>query len=141
MFLMKCLKLFSHLKFERLHHHHHQVEKTIFRASSMVEIHGRRKSISIENCCKIQIRAAQWSSGMIPASGAGGPGFKSRLSPNFFYQTFIFTSWSTKLFLEWLNMNRHAKLWRSSCACGPHVTQLISRPKTTLGTECSYKLA
>ena len=24
---------------------------------------------------------AQWSSGMIPASGAGGPGFKSRLSP------------------------------------------------------------
>ena len=25
---------------------------------------------------------AQWSSGMIPASGAGGPGFKSRLSPN-----------------------------------------------------------
>ena len=27
---------------------------------------------------------AQWSSGMIPASGAGGPGFKSRLSPNNF---------------------------------------------------------
>ena len=27
---------------------------------------------------------AQWSSGMIPASGAGGPGFKSRLSPNTF---------------------------------------------------------
>ena len=25
--------------------------------------------------------SAQWSSGMIPASGAGGPGFKSRLSP------------------------------------------------------------
>ena len=29
-------------------------------------------------------RVAQWSSGMIPASGAGGPGFKSRLSPNNF---------------------------------------------------------
>ena len=30
----------------------------------------------------IQVQAlAQWSSGMIPASGAGGPGFKSRLSP------------------------------------------------------------
>ena len=29
------------------------------------------------------IIAAQWSSGMIPASGAGGPGFKSRLSPKF----------------------------------------------------------
>ena len=27
---------------------------------------------------------AQWSSGMIPASGAGGPEFKSRLSPIFF---------------------------------------------------------
>ena len=28
--------------------------------------------------------AAQWSRGMIPALGAGGPGFKSPLSPVFF---------------------------------------------------------
>ena len=33
---------------------------------------------------------AQWSRGMIPASGAGGPGFKSRLSP--FSPTNLFIS-------------------------------------------------
>ena len=44
------------------------------------------KWISIQNSCKKQIRVAQWSSGMIPASGAGGPGFKSRLSPNILLQ-------------------------------------------------------
>ena len=37
----------------------------------------------------IQVQAlAQWSNGMIPASGAGGPGFKSRLSPFFHLLTF-----------------------------------------------------
>ena len=31
---------------------------------------------------RVLLSMAQWSSGMIPASGAGGPGFKSRLSPH-----------------------------------------------------------
>ena len=40
------------------------------------------------------LRVAQWSSGMIPASGAGGPGFKSRLSPkNFAIWHFGRISW------------------------------------------------
>ena len=33
---------------------------------------------------------AVWSSGMIPASGAGGPGFDPRNSPFFFVQRFAF---------------------------------------------------
>ena len=32
---------------------------------------------------------AQWSRGMIPALGAGGPGFKSRLSPVYLENTIL----------------------------------------------------
>lgn len=35
------------------------------------------------------ITVATWSSGMIPASGAGGPGFNSRSGP-YFYIKFIY---------------------------------------------------
>ena len=43
---------------------------------------------------------AQWSSGMIPASGAGGPGFKSRLSPSCYFYFFR----KQLLFLEVITM-------------------------------------
>ena len=32
------------------------------------------------------LQLAQWSRGMIPALGVGGPGFKFRLSPSVFQQ-------------------------------------------------------
>ena len=41
-------------------------------------------SYSLKNCLQRWppiTPTAQWSRGMIPALGAGGPGFKSRLSP------------------------------------------------------------
>ena len=37
-------------------------------------------------CAWIQAYQARWSRGMILASGAGGPGFKSRTSPSFFFR-------------------------------------------------------
>ena len=44
----------------------------------------------------LSITRAQWSSGMIPASGAGGPGFKSRLSPNCFVPSQNYLSYLQK---------------------------------------------
>ena len=45
-----------------------------FTRSTMIMVLLRRTML-------VKSSVAQWSSGMIPASGAGGPGFKSRLSP------------------------------------------------------------
>jgi hypothetical protein len=51
--------------------------------------------------CEKNFSVARWSSGMIPVSGAGGPGFESRSSPEyilkkmppkFFMQNFDVTS-------------------------------------------------
>ena len=52
----------------------------------MFEVHFKRKILSYARALYFSLCRAQWSSGMIPASGAGGPGFKSRLSPIFFHQ-------------------------------------------------------
>ena len=38
-----------------------------------------------------RILASNWSRGMIPASGAGGPGFDSRIGPESFCSTMHFT--------------------------------------------------
>ena len=49
-------------------------------------------SINLISPCS---KAAQWSRGMIPALGAGGPGFKSRLSPTIFPSRAAAESYST----------------------------------------------
>ena len=57
------------------------------------------KRIFIENPSNEFIIAAQWSSGMIPASGAGGPGFKSRLSPKYFCSPLFWNIYCILVFL------------------------------------------
>ena len=42
-----------------------------------------RNIFSNANVARANLALAVWSSGMIPASGAGGPGFDSRNSPSF----------------------------------------------------------
>ena len=59
---------------------------------------------------------------MIPASGAGGPGFKSRLSPNYFFNSTTLTidqskhiKHQTNKHLTHLSTGCHGLLW---CGCG-----------------------
>ena len=40
------------------------------------------------------ITVATWSSGMIPASGAGGPGFNSRSGPNFLHTLYKYNTYT-----------------------------------------------
>ena len=63
---------------------------------------------------------AQWSRGMIPALGAGGPGFKSRLSPLFIWKGF------------WKNAKKvraHSDLNQGPIGLQPIALPLSYRPK------------
>ncbi len=67
------------------HRHSSDVINILMTSSANIRCKVNLSNVETPVChVLLESQVAQWSRGMIPALGAGGPGFKSRLSPHFF---------------------------------------------------------